>query len=251
MRVALLLLAFGFAALQPGASDGRAGNRRLDAGDDAGAVAAYTNGTVRMAVPDHIAMRLWHNLGVALARDTTRTPGDGDTPAPDSSGVSADSAFAQAIRLAGDPATRARYAYDAGTAALLGGDARLAVALLRRSLVLDPSRRDARRNYEIARRRVRDPEAPPTPPEPSENARRLKAEADRLVAQRRYRAAFDLMTDGLTRDSTVAAYAEFTSRMGEVVDIEEMPEPRTRAAPAPVPPRPERVPEAPAGPTRL
>ena len=250
MRVALLLLAFGFAALQPGAADGRAGNRRLDAGDDAGAVAAYTNGTVRLGVPDGIAMRLWHNLGVALARDTTRTPGD--TPvSPDSAGVSADSAFAQAIRLAGDPATRARYTYDAGTAALVGGDDARAVSLLRRSLVLDPSRREARRNYEIARRRLRDPEAPPTPPEPSENARRLKAEADRLVAERRYRAAFDLMTDGLTRDSTVAAYAEFTSRVGEVVDIEEMPEARTPEAPGPGPARPEAAPEAPAGPTRL
>lgn len=249
MRVALFLLAFGFAALQPGAADGRSGNRRLDAGDVPGAVAAYTNGTVRMGVPDGIAMRLWHNLGVALARDTTaQSPGRPPGNPPDSAGVSADSAFAQAIRLAGDPATRARYAYDAGTAALLQGDDARAVSLLRRSLVLDPTRADARRNYEIARRRLRDPEAPPTPPEPSENARRLKAEADRLVAERRYRAAFDLMTDGLTRDSTVAAYAEFTSRVGEVVDIEEMPEARTPEAPGPVP---APAPGEPAGPTRL
>ncbi|HEX8384739.1 MAG TPA: hypothetical protein VF576_01075, partial [Rubricoccaceae bacterium] len=134
MRVAVLLFTFGFAALQPGACDGRAGNRRLDAADAPGAAEAYRAGIARDDVPPGIGARLWHNLGVALVRDTTAA----DAPTADSTGVSADSAFAQALRLADAPAQRARYAYDAGTAALLAGDLDRAVGLLRRSLVLDP-----------------------------------------------------------------------------------------------------------------
>lgn len=256
-RLAVLLLTFGFAALQPGARDGRAGNRLLDDGDVPGAVAAYMAGIARTGVPAGVGARLWHNLGVALARervarDTTDAPG---APPADSAAVSADSAFAQALRLADEPARRARYAYDAGTAALLADDLAPAVALLRRSLVLDPARPEARRNYEIARRRLDRQQNPPPPPEPSDDARRLKARADALVAARRYGEALGLMTDGLARDSTVAAYGDFIGRLGGVVEIEEMPQapgapepgtPETSAPAAPVP-----APSAPAGPTRL
>ena len=247
---AVLLLSFGFAALQPGARDGRAGNGLFAAGDLAGAADAYRNGTARTGVPAGIAFRLWHNLGLAVARDTTARPAE--APGADSTAVPADSAFAQALRLAADPADRARIAYDAGTAALTSGDAAAAVALLRRALVLDPTRADARRNYEIARRRAAS-QTPPTPPEPSEEARRIKARADALVRERRYRDALDTMAEGLARDSTVAAYADFTDRLGKVVEIEEDPAlapalPETTAPPRPVPPS---SPAAPAGPTRI
>ena len=260
-RLTVLLLTFGFAALQPGARDGRAGNRLLDDGDVPGAVAAYMAGIARTDVPADIGARLWHNLGVALARERVArdtlagAPGATGAPPADSAAVSADSAFAQALRLADEPARRARYAYDAGTAALLADQFAPAVALLRRSLVLDPARPEARRNYEIARRRLDRQQNPPPPPEPSDDARRLKARADALVAARRYGEALGLMTDGLARDSTVAAYGDFIGRLGGVVEIEEMPQapgapgpgtPETSAPAAPVP-----APSAPAGPTRL
>ena len=253
MRAAVLLLTFGFAALQPGARDGRAGNRRLDAGDAPGAAEAYQAGIARRGVPAGIGARLWHNLGVALARDTTAASGPApEPPADDSAGVSADSAFAQALRLADEPDQRARYAYDAGTAALLADDFERAAALLRRSLVLDPARPEARRNYEIARRRLDSRQNPPPTPEPSPEAQRLKARADALVAERRYREALDLMNDGLTRDSTVAAYQDFIGRLGGVVEIEEGPETTGPGAPVPAPPDAAApAPAAPAGPTRL
>lgn len=249
--VAVLLVSFGFAALQPGARDGRSGNHFMAAGDVGAAVEAYRAGTENGDVPAGIAFRLWHNLGLATARDTTARRAD--APGSDSTAVPADSAFAQALRLAADPADRARIAYDAGTAALTSGDAQAAVALLRRALVLDPARPDARRNYEIARRRAAS-QTPPTPPEPSDEAKRIKARADALVREQRYRDALDTMAEGLARDSTVAAYADFTGRLGKVVEIEEDPAlapalpaaPETTAPPAPVAP-----PSPPAGPTRL
>ena len=91
-------------------------------------------------------------------------------------------------------------------------------ALLRIALLLDPTSADARRNQEIARRLLQDP---PEPPEPSDFAEQVKARADALVAQRQYREALNVMEDGLARDSSVAAYADFTQRLGGVVQIED------------------------------
>ena len=199
-----------FAALQTGVREGREGARLLDtradsvAGDPEAAEAAFISGLALDGVPRGVQSKLWH--GVGLARAHARRFAE------------ADSAFAEALVRADAPARRARYALDAGTAALLGGDPARAVDLLRRSLVLDPDRPETRRAYEIARRALADdPEAP----EPSDFARRLKAQADSLVGARQYRAALDVMEGGLAQDSTVATYADFIGRLGGVVQIEE------------------------------
>jgi tetratricopeptide (TPR) repeat protein len=55
------------------------------------------------------------------------------------------------------------------------------------------------------------------PKPPSENAKKIKAEADRLVANREYAKAFDLMSGLLKTDQTAAAYADYTKRLNDVV----------------------------------
>ncbi len=120
--------------------------------------------------------------------------------------------------FADTPAQRAALAADAGTAALLGGQPSRADSLLRVALRLAPGLARARRNQEIARRQGGD--EPPAPPGPSDFARELKAQADSLVAARQYPAALSVMQDGLARDSTVAAYADFIQRLGGVAEIE-------------------------------
>ncbi|WP_420455480.1 VWA domain-containing protein [Rubrivirga sp.] len=191
-------------ALAPGAREGRAGVALLEDGDAAGAEAQFVAGLAQPEVPRDLRARLWHALGVARAAQD-RFSG-------------ADSAFAQALPFADTPDQRARYATDAGTAALLADDPARADSLLRVALLIDPTLDAARRNQEIARRRLQDP---PSPPEPTPFAERVKARADSLVAARQYRAALDVMEDGLERDSSVAAYADFTQRLGGVVRIEE------------------------------
>lgn len=206
------------AALQPGVRDGREGVRLLGGpeadtlgADPEAAETAYIAGLARDGVPREVQAKLWHGVGLARVRQGRA--------------AEADSAFAEALARADDPARRARYAYDAGTAALLGGDYERAVAYLRRSLVLDPARAEARRNYEIARRALaEDPDAP----EPSDLARQIKARADSLVAARQYRAALDVMEEGIEQDSTVATYADFIGRLGGVVQIEETVPPTPR-----------------------
>ena len=201
--LAVLLLGGCLDALQPGVAQGRAGVERLQAGDAPGAEALLIQGLAQPQVPRDVQARLWHSLGLARAEQQRY--------------AEADSAFAEALARADAPALRARYAYDAGTAALLADDPQRADSLLRRALLLDPRSADARRNQEIARRRIQDP---PETPEPSDFARRLKARADSLVSARQYRAALDVMQDGLAQDSSVAAYTEFITRLGGVVDLE-------------------------------
>ena len=190
-------------AVAPGVREGRAGMELLEQGDAAQAEALFTAGLAAPEADRATRAKLWHALGLArLALDRP---------------AGADSAFAQALLFADDADRRARYAYDAGTAALRADDASRADSLLRIALRLDPASADARRNQEVARRRL---DGPPEP-EPTPFAEQVKARADSLVALRQYPAALDVMREGLARDSSVAAYAEFTQRLGGVVQIEE------------------------------
>ncbi len=200
--VALVLVGGCTEALRPGVSDGRTGAELLAQGDAAGAEAAFVSGLARPDVPRGVQARLWHSLGLARAEQERY--------------AESDSAFAEALLRAEGTDQRARYAYDAGTAALLADDAPRADSLLRRALLLSANA-DARRNQEIARRRLQDP---PETPDASDFAQRVKAQADSLVDLRQYRGALDVMQYGLARDSTVAAYGEFIDRLGGVVDIE-------------------------------
>ena len=207
--LALVLLALllagcadAVAGLQPGVAEGRGGVALLDAGDPEGAEGAFVAGLAQRNVPRDVQARLWHSLGIVRARRKAV--------------AEADSAFTEALARADDPGTRARYAYDAGTAALLGDDPARAVDHLRRALVLDPSSGAARRNVEVALRRLAERE----PPRPSPFAEQVKARADSLVAARQYAAALNVMEDGLRQDSSVAVYADFIGRLTGVVDIE-------------------------------
>ena len=189
-------------ALQPGVAEGRGGVAALDAGDPERAEAAFVSGLAADGVPREVQARLWHSLGIVRSRRKAV--------------AEADSAFAEAVDRADDPDLRARYAYDAGTAALLGDDPARARDHLRRALVLDPGSPAARRNLEIALRRL----ATDQDLEPTSFAEDVKARADSLVAARQYGAALDVMEDGLRRDSSVAVYADFVGRLTGVVDIE-------------------------------
>ncbi len=59
------------------------------------------------------------------------------------------------------------------------------------------------------------------PPEPSEYAKKVKAESDRLVANAQFREALHVMEEGLKKDKTVAAYNDYTERLKKVCGIED------------------------------
>ena len=55
--------------------------------------------------------------------------------------------------------------------------------------------------------------------EPSEYAKKLKAQADRLVELKQYRQAHELMAEGLKKDQTVSAYNDYINRLKIVAQI--------------------------------
>jgi tetratricopeptide (TPR) repeat protein len=207
-RILLVLLLVGSCRLgdAPGAADGRAGNALLAEGDHQSAAGRYEAGLVATTEESPLRSRLFHNLGLARL----------EAEAPEQSLAAFDAAMAAAMT----PEERALAAYNAGVAATLGRDLERALALFRRALLERPDFDDARYNYEVLRRFI-TPGPPPPPPDPSDFARELKAQADALVAERRYVDALALMIDGLEQDPSVMAYREFIDRLAGVVAIED------------------------------
>jgi tetratricopeptide (TPR) repeat protein len=100
-----------------------------------------------------------------------------------------------------------------------------ALSKFQSALIQDPLNEQARYNYELlARWLKRDEERKQqeqNKPEPSEFAKRKKAEADRLVEQFRFKNALSIMEEAIQQDSTVAAYQDFMNTLKEVVEIDE------------------------------
>lgn len=101
----------------------------------------------------------------------------------------------------------------------------IALSKFQSALIQDPTNEQARHNYELlARWLKRDEERKnqdQNKPEPSEFAKRKKAEADRLVEQFRFDDALKVMQEAMAQDSTVAAYQDFMTTLQEVVEIDE------------------------------
>jgi len=118
----------------------------------------------------------------------------------------------------------ASFAYNQG-GVVLGNkeDYQAALSKFQSALIQDPLNEEARYNYEsLARWLKRDEERKKQKeniPEPSEFAKRKKAEADRLVEQFKFQEALTLLEAALAQDETVMAYQEFITSLKDVVEI--------------------------------
>ena len=101
-----------------------------------------------------------------------------------------------------------------------------------KSLELNPNDTDAKFNLELARAKLKESADKQQPQkkndnqdkkqekiDPSEFAKKLKREADRLVKMRRYADAYGIMENGMKQDQTVKAYQDFISRLQEITGI--------------------------------
>ena len=120
----------------------------------------------------------------------------------------------------------ASFAYNQG-GVLLGDKKEYEPALskFKSALIQDPNNEVARYNYELlARWLERDEERKnedQNKPEPSEFAKRKKAEADRMVEQFRFKDALNLMNEARLQDETVDAYQDFMTSLQEITEIDE------------------------------
>lgn len=211
LRLILILALLSWFA-DDGSEAGRRGNELYQQGNFAEAARAYREGlNARDDAPDAVTAALWNNLGLALYRS-------GDHRG-------ARNAFTEALATAPSRGDSVRALYNAGNTAVAQDSLRAALDFYRRALRADPSHENARYNYEYIQRRLT--EQPPAQQqadniEPSAYARRLKQRADSLVALQQYADAQRLMQEGLRRDSTVAAYRSFMTRIGDVAQIDTM-----------------------------
>ncbi len=104
-----------------------------------------------------------------------------------------------------------------------------AVEAYKKALDLNPNALDAKQNLELARLKMKNEEQKKQEQDqkkdqikPSEYAKQLKAQAEILVSQRLYSAAYQLMQQGLKSDETVAAYQSFIKRLKDVADIDQI-----------------------------
>jgi len=94
-----------------------------------------------------------------------------------------------------------------------------ALANFKAALKADPTNEEARYNYELLKQIVKDKQDKENEKkEPSEYAKKLKAQADKLSAQNLFEQALQLMQKGLKEDETVSTYNEYITKLNDVVD---------------------------------
>lgn len=112
------------------------------------------------------------------------------------------------------------------------GKADEALSYFKKAIKTDPSNEDARYNYEMLKKKLDQKSKQDQKDkkddknnqqdkdqDPSEFAKKLKAEADRLVARQQYKAAYELMMNGLKQDKTVSSFQDYIKRIKDIIDI--------------------------------
>ena len=107
------------------------------------------------------------------------------------------------------------------------------------TLKLDPQNKEAKDNYEYVKKKIDElknkkgqqsqnqnkdqqqqgDQAQQKPIEPSEAAKKAKAEADKAVMHRKYRTALKIMSDQLRVDATTAYYSDYIHRLEDINGI--------------------------------
>jgi len=94
----------------------------------------------------------------------------------------------------------------------------------KQAIKADANNTDARYNYEMLKKKLdeqkkKEQQDNNRPKEPSEYAKKLKAQAEKLSANFKFSEAQDLMLDGAKKDPSVMYYGDFIERLKNVVII--------------------------------
>lgn len=186
---------------------------------------AYDNGNYEKAEQLYLAaieqepdnIRLYFNLGNAQAKL-------GKTE-------EAIQSFMEFRSLTDSPKEKAMAEYNIGTMLADQKKWKPAASHFKNALKLNPDDTEAKHNFEQALAQQQNEEQNKEggdqnqenqpPPEPSEYAIAMKKRAEKLVAQRKYTEAHNLMQQALNADETVRAFNDFMERIKNVSDINE------------------------------
>lgn len=137
--------------------------------------------------------------------------------------------YSQAIKTTNDPQKLTNYYYNLGNALYNQEKLKASIEAYKQALRYDPKNVDAKHNLSLAIQKLNQQQQQQQqkdnnskPPEPSEFAKKLKQEAQALVNERKYTDAYKLMVEGEKQDPTVAYYKDFTNKIKEVDDINQI-----------------------------
>lgn len=198
---------YGFAAV----NDARKANEAFEEGDYVQAEILY-----KAAIEeDADNFKLYFNLGNSLAKQGKVEE--------------ALAAFLESEELAENRADKAQAQYNMGTLLAEKEQWQPASLHFRNSLRLDPSDLDSKNNFEIVSKKANEEEEKNQQNEqneeeqesepPTEYAKAMKAQAERLVNERKYSPALKLMNDALKVDKTVSNFNDFIERIKNVDEI--------------------------------
>ncbi len=208
----LLLVALVLTGCDDPSLSGRRGNAEFDLGRYVEAREGYREGLARTdSLPSRLRTALLNNTGLAYLAENN--------------GLEALGALDAATLAAPTADLRAEVLYNSGLAAYTAEQRAAALAYFRRALLTRENLDDARYNWEVVKRQMeqeQNQQGGPPPPPPSDFAKELKARAEKLAAEGRYRDAHTLMQEGLQQDETVQAFGDFIQRLGTVADINDL-----------------------------
>lgn len=128
-----------------------------------------------------------------------------------------------------NPKDKSMAEYNIGTMLAEDQKWKPAATHFKNALKLNPSDLEAKHNYERALSEIKNEEDDEggdeqnqenqPPPEPSEYALAMKKQAEKLVAERRYQDAYNLMQKALEADDTVRAFNDFIKRIRDISEI--------------------------------
>jgi Ca-activated chloride channel family protein len=206
----IFILLFAFFILHSSAEAGvgsqmRAGNRAYKKGNYEEALKKYQEALV--FEPDNV--KIHYNIGRALHKMNKQPE--------------AVSEFQLAL-LGKDKKLQARTMYNIGNSQFRDNKLDEAIASYSAALALDPGDLQAKQNLEFCWKKKEEQKNNKNQndqplPEPSEHAKKIKQQADELVAKRQYKKALELMSELLKSDQTAAVYQDYTKRLSDVAQI--------------------------------
>ncbi len=209
MKQSLFYILLAFILTAAGLGDARKGNDAYEKGDYVEAETFY-----RSALEENPEnAQLYFNLGNALAKQ------DKVQEAID--------AYLEFDKRAESNSEKALAQYNIGTLLAKGEQWKPAKMHLRNALKLNPTDVETKQNYELASSKAEEEENEQQQEqqqnqeqkEPSEYALAMKQQAEKLVSEKKYKQAFDLMQQAMQVDETVSNFKDFIERIGAVDQI--------------------------------
>jgi Ca-activated chloride channel homolog len=132
--------------------------------------------------------------------------------------------FTESHKMTEDKIKKSESLYNLGNSFLLANKIQESIEAYKNSLKLDPGNHQAKYNLAYAQDQLKKQQDEKNNDDnknkPSEFAKKLKEQADKLNSAGKFTDAYNLMNEGLKKDKTVSYYQDFITKTGKVAQID-------------------------------